>query len=376
MATNKVNIAFTVTVFTFASLLAFFILNRWLFTDIGILSYGRVWQFYLSYSDFGFVRRALIGSILSETRMNLILKNEYQFALTIHHIAIASLSSLIAYYCISRKITDKLFLSTVAFSPALIIHSGYNTGSLDIFVLILAAINILFIRQPIIFSILLVAGILTHELSLFTVPAQFAALLICGPTKGNILDQMRALSAPIAALLLAAIVVLLFGKSDVPQELVEEVMRQKIPNAAEKHGLWSGYFEIASTLSQNSGFIRSLLAAPASDLIWVTIPLIYVAVNVIRLCAYAEQSTEVAIVSLAVLSPLLTSVVAGDHYRWNAMSANMALVLALLYVNRLGRSGSRWDAPLLLFGLFAPFGGAEITRPFPMHQFAIERFFN
>ena len=48
--------------FTFALLYSFAVLNRWVFTDLGFLSYGRLWQLNISYTDFGFFRRGLMGT--------------------------------------------------------------------------------------------------------------------------------------------------------------------------------------------------------------------------------------------------------------------------------------------------------------------------
>ena len=43
-----------------SALLSFTVLNRWLVTDIGEKSFGRVWQYYVSWFDFGFHRRGLL----------------------------------------------------------------------------------------------------------------------------------------------------------------------------------------------------------------------------------------------------------------------------------------------------------------------------
>ncbi len=77
--------------------------------------------------------------------------------------------------------------------------------------------------------------------------------------------------------------------------------------------------------------------------------------------------------TVAVVSPLFAALVATDYYRWVAMSANMAILLTLVVVVQTGKTDSRWNAPLLLYCVLAPFGGAAIDRPFPMHQFIIER---
>lgn len=357
-------------------MVAFIVLNRWLVTDIGLLSYGRVWQLYVSYADFGFVRRALVGTVLTESGINSLFKNEYHFALTIHHAAIALLTILIAFFCIKKKVYDLLFLSTIAFSPALIIHSGYSTGSLDVFIIILAAANILFVRNTLLFSIILVSGVLVHELFIFTVPAQFLALL----TRRNRTMNLRTLStlaAPAVAFIVAVFAVTLFGTAELPRETVEQIMRQRIPIAEGQHGLWSGYFEIASTAEQNAtGSLQNLVTELQTDFIWLLIPLTYLVLLVARLWAYSKTPIETAAIVISVLAPLLAALVATDYYRWVAMSANMGILLALLYAAQTGSSVSRWNMPLLLFCFLAPFGSAAIDRPFPMHQFIFERLMN
>lgn len=363
-------------IFFAACMVAYVVLNRWLVTDIGLLSYGRIWQLYVSYADFGFIRRALVGTVLTESGLNSLIKNEYHFALAIHHVAIAVLAILIAFFCIKKKISDPIFLTSIAFSPALIIHSGYSTGSLDVFIIILAAANILFVRNILLFSIILVLGVLVHELFIFTAPAQFLALL----KRRNITLNWRALNtlaAPAAAFIVAVFAVTLFGTADLPRETVEQIMRQRIPIAEGQHGLWSGYFEIASTAEQNAtGSLENLVTELRTGFIWLLIPLTYVALLVARLWAYSEGRIETAGIVISVIAPLFAALVATDYYRWVAMSANMGILLALLYAAQTGRSVSRWNMPLLVFCLLAPFGSAAIDRPFPMHQFIFERLMN
>jgi len=363
-------------IFFTACLVAFAVLNRWLVTDIGLASYGRIWQLYVSYSDFGFVRRALVGTVLTESGINTLFDNEYHLALAFHHIAIASLAIIIAIYCISEKIYNPIFLASIAFSPALIIHSGYSTGSLDVLILILAALNILFVRNSILFSFIIIFGVFTHELFIFTVPAQFLALMICSG-KMQIVDIVKIFAAPTVALIGSYIAITLFGTVDVPRETVEQIMRQKIPIAADQHPLWSGYFEIASTVENNAvNSLQYLATNLRTSFIWLVIPLTYVAILIARLWTYSNRSTETTAIFISVLAPLLTALVANDYYRWVAMSANMGILLALIYAAQTGRSNSRWNIPLLIFCLLAPFGSFPIDRPFPMHQFVLEKFMN
>ena len=59
-------------------------------------------------------------------------------------------------------------------------------------------------------------------------------------------------------------------------------------------------------------------------------------------------------------------------HRWFAMSANMALLLTLRLAVRDGSVRSIWNVPITLFCLLGPFGGAELERPLPLHQFVLE----
>ncbi|MCX7568210.1 hypothetical protein OS189_17855 [Sulfitobacter sp. F26169L] len=373
---DKKRIILVAGMFLAASLVAFVVLNRWLVTDIGLLSYGRIWQLYASYSDFGFVRRVFVGTILTESGINSLFQNEYHFAFAIHHIAISVLSSLIAYYCISRKITDPIFLASIAFSPALIIHLGYNTGSLDVFVVIFAATNILFVRNSAIFSIVIVCGLLTHELFVFTIPAQFLVMLM-HYDHARSPNSLIILIAPVAAFSITAIAVFFFGTVDMPREIVEQIVRQKIPNAAGQHNFWSGYFEIASTAEQNSTIsLQNLTTELKTDFFWLIVPLTYVTLLIARLWTYSDRLLESVAISTAVVAPLLAVLVATDYHRWIAMSANIGILFTLVYAAKTGRSSSRWNTPLLVMCLLAPFGTAAIDRPFPMHQFVIEKFIN
>jgi len=55
------------------------------------------------------------------------------------------------------------------------------------------------------------------------------------------------------------------------------------------------------------------------------------------------------------------------------MSANMALLLTLHLAARENATMSKWNLPIALFCVLAPFGAAELERPFPLHQFVLEK---
>jgi hypothetical protein len=323
----------------------------------------------VSYGDFGFIRRGLVGTILSETGLNGLFSNEYVFALVVQIFGIAVLTALTAYYCITRNLTDRLFVFGIACSPVFIVHSGYTTGSLDVFVLILALLNTLYIRNIFAFASIVFAGIFTHEMFLFLLPAQLLALHL-SPETSRWHMLFAALSAAIAMLL-----VFLFGRVSLPEPQYIEIMGTKMPNAQGQHSLWSGYYEVGSTVKQNLSWVSELKKVFESGAIFFLAPsLIYALLLLLRAMKYLRNSTEMCLFVVALAAPIFASLVATDFHRWTAMSANMGLLMTLKLATREVDQTSNWNFPIALFCLLAPFGGAELERPFPLHQFLLERF--
>ncbi len=361
--------------FLIAVLASFVVLNRWTLTDIGLLSFGRVWQFYVSYEDFGFVRRALVGTVFSVTGLNSILQNEYHFALLAQHVAIFALAMILFSYVVRRSINDLPFIATLTLSPALIIQSGYTTGSLDALILILAAINILYCRTLPIFCAILAAGVLMHELFVFTIPAQLLAYYLHLRRQ----EDARLLAPAIATMastLIPVILVILFGESDLPRDAFDSVMEDRIPLAVGQHGLWSGYYEISSSTSK---YVVEAMAKLAVDIAlggaFLIVPLIYAVLVWLRLLSASALTSDRVLLSVATIFPLLTSILATDLYRWIGLSAGLGLILSLSLAGKGAAPKSGFTYALLPFSLLAPFGAGQIDRPFPLHQFVLEKLF-
>ena len=352
---------------------ALVVLNRWIVTDIGVLSYGRVWHLYISYEDFGFVRRALVGTLLSVSGLNAVPENAYHFAILLHHVSIVLLFAILVFYIVKNDIDDLLLIATVMLSPALLIQSGYTTGSLDIFVLILAALNILYFRHLLPFCLVLVFGTFVHELFLFTVPAQLVSFLMM--RRGQEVSAIH-VAAPLAAILGATLIVFLFGTTDLPRETVEAIMAAKIPSAENRHTLWSGYFEISVSSRESAEYtVSTYMDFPWSHLMLLPIPLIYVCLVAARLAAYDNSASRRAVLIVAALFPLLVSFFATDLYRWIGMSASMGLLLTLQAEKQGGRGRSGLSYALLPFSCLGPLGAARIDWPFPVLQFLLDRLF-
>lgn len=362
----------TTLIFAAAAIFAILILNRWVVSDLGLRSFGRVWQLYISYSDFGFMRRGFVGTLLSASGANTLFSNEYVFAHVVQFIAITSLAVLTALYCIRNSLSNPLFVFGIAFSPALIAHSGYATGTLDVFVLLIALVNILYVRNFLVFSVLILVGLLTHELFLFTLPAQFFALHLNYQSDKPTLSP--AYLTPVIVATASTLFVLLFGAVKMPEDAFREVMRQYLPHAQDRHPLWSGYFEVGSPVARSLNESHHLLTAIKDGTILFLLPVVvYTGLLTIRALEYAKSNSETALLLVSVTAPLLASFLANDLHRWGGMAANMALLVTLRLAARDGNEVSKWNPLLAICCFFAPFGAAELERPFPLHYFVFEK---
>ena len=364
--------------FIIAMFISIIILNRWLVTDLGLLSYGRLWQLYVSYTDLGFVRRGFVGTFLSISGINSLFSNEFIFAFFIHHISIIIFTVLIIYYCILKKIKNFLFIFGIAFSPTFIIYQGYNTGTLDIFVLTIALINILYVKNYITFSVNIMIGIFVHETFIFTLPAQFFSFYLCNNSNNiKIRDFIKTLDfkslIPIIATASALAIILFFGKNNISEIEFKDLMQIKMPNAYMTHSLWSGYWELSSSLEKNTKSIQILLSNFDNGKIFFLLPsILYLIILILRTFHYATPQLNKFLLVIAIIFPVLISLVAWDYPRWIAISANMSILITLKLISMSGVKYSRWNKIIAIFCLFAPFGTVVVDQPFPLHQFVLD----
>lgn len=370
---QSADLSISLAIFLSAVFYSYLVLNRWIVTDLGLASYGKLWHFYISYSDFGFFRRGLIGTVFTVTGLNSIFSSEYMFAFAVHHVAIVVLAILVFNFCIRQNLTAPIFLFGIAFSPALIIHSGYTTGSLDVFVLVFALVNILYVRCALIFSLIIVCGVLTHELFIFTIPAQFYALFLWHRQRVVSFSLLKInFIALLAAVPIASVV--FFGRVSVAESAFNEVMQNRLTEAFDKSSMWSGFFEVSSSVQTNfdsTSFLLSL--AVLKNTPFLILPLLYILFLLIRSVGYTQSVKESVFLCIVILFPLLAFFVATDWYRWISMSANMAILLTLVLASEQGKTSSKLNIPIFLLCFLAPFGAADLSRPFPVHQFLLDK---
>jgi hypothetical protein len=349
------------------------VLSRPFFTELGVQSYGRVWQLYVSYFDFGFARRALVGTLLSLGGLNSLGVSEYVFAHVIHALMVV-LVGWVVYASVRASCSrlDGLSSATIFLSPALIIHSGYSTGSLDVFVVLLALVVALIVESVWVFVLLLVIGLLVHELFFFTVPAQIVCYHIRMRESDPIFCRFN-----FQVLVIAVVLVVLissFGVLSIPEDTFDAEMVHLTPHAAGKHTHWSGYFELSASVERNADEGRHIFGALVGGWRFLVLPSLYLFILIFRNIIFGQPLLSL-VVAMVGCFPLGAILVATDVYRWIALSADVMLMMYIVMVRQnFIDGGARWVNWLLLsFFLVAPFGRAEVERPFPMQQFLLER---
>ena len=122
-----------------------------------------------------------------------------------------------------------------------------------------------------------------------------------------------------------------------PEAEFQEVMRAHLPNASDRHPLWSGYFEVGSEVARSLSETHYLIMAIEDGRIIFVLPvLVYVGLLTVRALQYARMARESVFLVVAVVATLLASFLANDLHRWGGMSANMAILITLRLAARDG----------------------------------------
>jgi len=371
---QKASNSFTVSILVLAYAYFLIVLNRWMFTSLGLKSYGRVWQYYVSYVEVGFVRRALLGTILCITRLNVAIRNEYAFA----HVftAILGIACVSLIYCLMKDAgLSRALAIGIAFAPPLLAHFGYFTGSLVFPLFLLLCIAILYARNMVVVLVITTIGILTHEAFLFYVPF-LAAMTMAARADETGKEDARIPVAITAFSFLVLLGLRLFSAPPMDASQYASMMAAKIPRAAYQHPYWSGYFELYSTVPQNIGLgNESMKLLFTKNGVLAFIPFAYA----ILLAGYCIKSISAGVLTkiatgFGIVFPFFACFVAADFLRWVCMSAGCAL-LAIIVFSKRGRMNvrDRFSSVLLAFCLLSPFGAVEPNWAFPLQQFILEK---
>lgn len=366
-----------VVIFYLASVLGTMVLlNRWLVTDLGVSSFGRVWQYYVSYLDFGFFRRGLIGSLFTLSGLNRVISDVYVFAYLVYAVKVLAFATLILWFFLKNSVFDSWHgYAAVFFSPAFILQSGYLTGTQDLQLLILAAIAILFLKSWWALAVIGIAGVFMHEFFIFMFPA--IGLLFCiKKNKGLGFQGEDFFGFGLSFLVVfSALMVAVFFGVDVDRAQFESTLMARMGDAVGMHSLWSGYFEIFSSVEENADIGKSSLSKVRDVWMFALVPVVYSLILPLLLACFIKGEVWKKLVLIVFLClPISAIFVAGDFYRWVGMSANLALLaIILLHKERLVKFPKVVFIGLLVFSFFAPFGGAGWERPFPAHQMLWEK---
>lgn len=368
-ATNS----FLLYALTAAYLYFFIILNRWVFTDLGLQSFGRVWQFYVNYGDLGFVRRALLGTVLTITRLNVLISNEYVLAYSFSAI-LGIIIAVFAYYLMKGDRLSRAVVLGIGFSPSFLAHFGYSTGSFDLLLFVLLCIAVVKARNLTVVCFVAAIGVLSHELFFFYVPFISVISLLAKNDKPTIKD----LKLPVCIIAFSILVLLalkLFTAPAVNESQYVSIMAPKMPKAAYKHPLWSGYFELYSTVSENLSvgkqYLELLLTRKG---VLALIPVGYAILLVFLCTKNAANNLLKAVLAFGIAFPFFVSFIAADFLRWVCMSEDCGLLTIIVFAKRgYLNIGDRFSSALLAFCLLSPFGAAQLDWPFPLHQFVFEK---
>ncbi|VVQ26643.1 hypothetical protein [Pseudomonas fluorescens] len=354
-------------------------LNRWVVTDLGFHSFGRVWQYYVSYFDYGFVRRAFFGTVLDVTGLNKAISNPYFFSYALYSIKIIILSLIVFIYVIKNKVFTNVYgYIVVFFSPAFILQAGYLTGNQDLELTIILAIVFLYVRSWSVLLFLSIVGLLIHELYIFSFPAALLSVYIKRNKGFDIVSREVVSSIVICLIVLAVLMLTAFAGVNVPKEEFEATMAQKMGVAAYNHSLWSGYFEVFSSVDSNLNTgVNALLQIP-EKIKYTIIPILYALLWALSNSYYSQVDLwKKTLILLALILPISAIFVASDFYRWVGMSANLSILYAISYSSiKEAFIPKKVFVVLFLFSFVAPFGSANLERPFPAHQLIIEKAFN
>lgn len=352
------------------------VLFRGLFTDLGLQSFGRLWPFYVSYTDFGFARRMLLGTLLQASQLDHLVDDEYVLGYIVHGVTLTMAYAFMVWVMLRRSaILENVWLQlAVFFSPAFLVHFAHTTGALDLFVVLVFMAALFATERLWAVACLIVVGSLTHELFLFLVPTLIALKAMRRARFG------QSGPVPTAAVLIAvasgaAVLVSALGKLAVSELEFERVMAQRLPIASADHQLWSGFFEIAVDAAGSGLNPASVWDGLVGMFEWNLIPTVY-ALFAALVLAWSIRGSWLVRVGLIIctLFPFLTILVAGDFYRWASLAGVMPL-MGMVYLS--GQSLAVIPkTPLMVltaFGVFAPFGGADRSLPFPLIAAVVER---
>lgn len=361
--------------------LAGYVFGKWymrLGWDLG----WRTSQFFFSYQELGFVKRALVGSALHPFPG--LLRNEVFFALSwVFILAFVGLFARWFAHATSglETRTRWLLLGLCASSPALFLRQGFDLGRFDVLGLIAAVLGLHAIGRdrPLVAGVASAIALLAHEAYLLINLPLLLAFQITrgGPPTLPFRSALLQLLVP-AAVVAAAL--FLFGGYEPGLPALRGHFAADPHYLAAKGAVDEDAIAVLTRgLRENVDFVARMFWEKKA---WLHLPLIFAwGALMMRfvLAFYRANALRRDLLFHAALTPLLLSAIASDYYRWVALTATNLFFVVLLQLERLRDDGHAAVVPagpatsaLIATMLLGPISN---TKSFPLLFIVLERIF-
>jgi hypothetical protein len=322
----------------------------------GLFSW-KLTQFYVSYFDFGFIKRGVVGTLLypvfnqigGQVASAAIIIVFVDFLLFV--LLLVLLKRVMEKHFPANSELMKVIKTIIVLSPVGVMQLSYDTGRLDHLNFILAgyALMLLLDRRFVLAGMSVAVGVLVHEaIFLFGFPVLMAVCLSVIGKNGSLSDRIRPAVGFGLLPVLAAGLVVFRGNSGVD---LASVLPPSVMQGANAWG--RAVFQPSLGLSIQQYIVL---------LFYLVMP--YVLLRKF----YQANRLEVDLIFIFALSPLSLFAVGIDYARWTHLAFVSVLIAIFFHVANGRASFSVRELGFPKFGLFLyvlPLGPIGITRAWP-----------
>lgn len=342
----------------------------------------RTSQFFFSYQELGFVKRALVGSALHPFPS--LLRNEVFFALSWFFVATfaALFTGLLVRTSASLDTRNRwLLVALCASSPALFLRQGFDLGRFDVLGLsaMLVGLHAIARDRPLLAGLVSAVALLAHE-AYFVI--NLPLLMVVQVAHGGS-ERVPARDALLRVLVPPAVVSLalcLFGGYEPGLAALREHFAADPHYLAAKSAVDDDAIAVLTRgLRDNVDFVVRMFWEKKA---WLHLPLILAwgaLMTRFIVAFYRVNALRRDLLFYASFTPLLLSAIASDYYRWVALTATNLFIVVLLQLERLREKGRDAVVPagtatwaLIATALLGPISN---TKSFPLLFLGLERLF-
>lgn len=348
---------------------------RFLLTPLGLESLGRDWGYYVSYADFGFIRRGLIGT-MTDAFVRHPVANDHLVPLVLYPLFMVAVA-VAAFVYVRRlglpKPRRDAYLALLMLSPAFLAHYAYSTGDFNVVLALIFVSTMMVFPSLAAALLLLVAAMLVHEIYIFAfAPAVCVAFY---ERSGGKLG--KAALYGLAAIALAGLIAA-FGVPRLSYGDYLAILHRHAPNLSS-----DGYFEMSSGIGDNLRYAAQLYREVR---LWILVlpAILYWAILLVVFLPAAAPARLKALYVAAGTTPFVLFAFGSDLYRWTCFACVAVIVLGGFLAGR-GYASLFTRRPWLALALTLPWilpgpfgsgcdkdrGGCH--RLYPMAQFALEK---